>query len=424
MEKRVRRVLFVIFFLIFIIVAPILILYVQGYRFDFENKKLTQTGGLFIKTTAPKQAEIYLDEELIRKTDFFFSSALIENLLPKTYNIKVQKQDYYAWEKNLEVKEKQVVEARSIVLLPKDPEFELLATEVENIWFSEDKTKAIIKETDNNIWTLKLYNLEKNVRSQLIKETDIYKTGADLIDLHFTNNDNLMLQVGSKEQVSYFELEIDSIPPLLTKAKAPQPLIEDALAYESLNGAIYYLDSLGDLYKTNASLTSNEKITSQAFNISQETEYKLYIFEKAVFIQEGKTIHLLNQEKKIFEQFSENIKSLKISPDKRKVVYFSDSEIKILFLEEQNFQPRFSKGENMFLIRLSEPINDIFWLNSDYLILITNNVLKIIEIDNRDRVNIIEIVTVKNPEIFLNRKTKKFYLLDRGNFFVSEKIII
>ncbi len=424
MEKKTRRVLFFIFFLIFILVAPILTLYVQGYRFDFENKRLTQTGGIFIKTINPKQVEVYLDGKLSKKTDFFFSSTLIENLLPKNYNIKVQKQDYYTWEKNLEVKEKQVAEARSIVLLPKDPEFQLLTTGVENIWFSEDKSKTIIKEREKDIWTLKLYNLEKNVKSQLIKETDIYKTGADLIDLQFTNNDKLMLQVGGKEQISYFELEIDRIPPLLTKAKAPQPLIKDALSYESSNGAIYYLDSSGDLYKTDTSLTNNEKITSQAFDIRQETKYKLYVFEKAIFLQEGKTIYLFDQEKEIFEKFSENINYIKISPDKRKLVYFSDSEVKILFLEEQNFQPRFNKGENMFLMRLSKSINDIFWLNTDYLILITSNVLKIVEIDNRDRVNIVDIVTVENPEIFLNRKTKKLYLLDRGNLFVSEKIII
>lgn len=424
MEKKTRKVLLFIFFLIFILVAPILTLYVQGYRFDFENKRLTQTGGIFIKTINPKQVEVHLDGKLSKKTDFFFSSTLIENLLPKNYNIKVQKQGYYTWEKNLEVKEKQVAEARSIVLLPKDPEFQLLTTGVENIWFSEDKSKTIIKEREKNIWTLKLYNLEKNVKSQLIKETDTYKTGADLIDLQFTNNDKLMLQIENKEQISYFELKIDSIPPLLTKVKAPQPLIEDALSYESFNEAIYYLDSSGDLYKTDTSLTNNEKITSQAFDIKQETKYKLHVFEKAIFLQEGKTIYLFDQEKKIFEKFSENINYIKISPDKRKLVYFSDSEIKILFLEEQNFQPRFNKGENMFLMRLSESMNDIFWLNPDYLILITDNMLKIVEIDNRDRVNIIDIVTVKNPEIFLNRKTKKLYLLDRGNLFVSERIII
>ncbi len=424
MEKKTRKVLLFIFFLIFILVAPILTLYVQGYRFDFENKRLTQTGGIFIKTINPKQVEVHLDEKLSKKTDFFFSSTLIENLLPKNYNIKVQKQGYYTWEKNLEVKEKQVAEARSIVLLPKDPEFQLLTTGVENIWFSEDKSKTIIKEREKNIWTLKLYNLEKNVKSQLIKETDTYKTGADLIDLQFTNNDKLMLQIENKEQISYFELKIDSIPPLLIKVKAPQPLIEDALSYESFNEAIYYLDSSGDLYKTDTSLTNNEKITSQAFDIKQETKYKLHVFEKAIFLQEGKTIYLLNQEKKIFEKFSENINYIKISPDKRKLVYFSDSEIKILFLEEQNFQPRFNKGENMFLMRLSESMNDIFWLNPDYLILITDNMLKIVEIDNRDRVNIINIVTVKNPEIFLNRKTKKLYLLDRGSLFISERIII
>jgi len=424
MEKRTRRILFFVFLSIFITVAPILTLYVQGYRLDFENKKLTQTGGLFIKTIIPRQAEVYLDNKLAAKTDFFFSSTLVENLLPKIYNIKVQKQDHYTWEKNLEVKEKQVIEARNIVLFPKDPGFELISTGVKNIWFSKDKKKAVIKEENKNIWSLKLYNLEKDVKSHLLKETDFYQADSELIDLDFTDNNNLFLQVAIEEQITYFEIDIRKIPPLLTKAKAPSPLIKNALTYQVVNNAIYYLDNLGHLFKTDKSLLSEEKITTNPLDVKQETEYKLYVFDRTIFLQEGKTVYLFDQNKKLFEKFSENISYMKISSNKRKLVYFSDSEIRILFLEEQTFQPRFDKGEKMFLMRLSEPIKNIFWLNSDYLILATNDVLKIAEIDNRDRVNIIDIATVENPEVFLNLETKKLYLLDRGNLFVSKNIIL
>lgn len=423
MEKRVRTILFFIFLLIFIVIAPLLTLYIQGYRFDFENKKLTQTGALFVKTISPKQAEIYIDNKLIQKTDFFFSSALIEDLLPKKYNIKVQKQNYYTWEKNLEIKEKQVAEAKNIILFPQDPGFKLLSTNVDNAWFSKDKKKAVIKESEKNVWSLKLYNLEKNVKSHLLKETDISQTGADLVGLEFTDNNNLLLQIASKEQINYFNLQINRIPPLLTKAKAPQNVIKNALVYKVFNENIYYLDYLGDFYKTDVSLIKNEKIADSPFNIKQETEYKLYIYDKAIFLLEEKTMYFFNQDEKIFEKFSENINSLKISPDQQKIAYFSDSEIKILFLEEQTFQPRRQAMETIFLIRLSENIKDVLWINSNYLLFTTNNALKIAEIDNRDQLNTIDLATVENPEIFLNLQTKKLYLLDRGNLFVSEKIL-
>ena len=100
MTKRTRTILFLICFLLFLLAAPSAILYSQGYRLDFENKKLTQTGGFFLKAE-PKQVEIYIDGKLVKKTDFFFGSALIENLLPKRYKIEIKKEGYHPWEKKI-----------------------------------------------------------------------------------------------------------------------------------------------------------------------------------------------------------------------------------------------------------------------------------------------------------------------------------
>jgi len=98
MTKKTRTILFLVFLFIFLSAAPAVVLYSQGYRIDFDNKKISRTGGLFLKIE-PKQVEIYLDGKLTEKTDFFFGSVLIENLLPKKYEIEIKKPEFATWEK-------------------------------------------------------------------------------------------------------------------------------------------------------------------------------------------------------------------------------------------------------------------------------------------------------------------------------------
>jgi len=124
MTKKVRTILFLIFLFLFLLIAPSAIFYSQGYRFDFENKTLTQTGGFFLKA-GPKQVEIYIDGKLAKKTDFFFGSALVENLLPKRHKIEVKKEKYLSWEKTLEIREKEVTEVKDLVLFPENLNFNI-----------------------------------------------------------------------------------------------------------------------------------------------------------------------------------------------------------------------------------------------------------------------------------------------------------
>jgi len=51
---------------------------------------IVKTGGLFIKAL-PKQANLYINGDFIKKTDFFFGSTLVENLLPRTYKVELKK---------------------------------------------------------------------------------------------------------------------------------------------------------------------------------------------------------------------------------------------------------------------------------------------------------------------------------------------
>jgi len=416
MTKRTRTILFSICLVLFFLISPLVFFYSQGYRIDFQTKKISQTGALFLKVW-PKSVQIYLNEKPVKRTDFVFGSALIENLLPKKYKVRIEKEGYFLWEKELEIKEKEVTEAKNIILIPKAPNFRNLSKGINNFYFSPDGKKVILKETEGGRWALKLYEPERDVKSHLIKEEDISRKKSDLISLEFSQNSKeISLEIGLKEEVKNFLLEIDKIPPILTE-KEPLLPFEDVLTYEKIGETLYYLDKTGHLFK------DKEKLTENPFSLKSETEYKLSVLKENIFLQEEKILYYFNPVLKSFEKFFESVNSLKISPDFKKIVYFSDYEIWIFFLEEMYDQPQKKAGERIFLTRFSEKIGDCFWYSSYYLIFNIGDKIKIAEIDERDRINIVDLTEFKEPKIFFNQFDKKLYILSEGNLYSSETLL-
>jgi len=421
--KKTRTILFLSFLTLFLLLAPAIVLYSQGYRFDLENKKLSQTGGLFLKVL-PKQAEVYLDDKLSKKTDFFFGSVLIENLLPQKYKIRVRKEGFYAWEKNLEIKEKQVAEAKNIILFPENPKFSVLFSEVEKFWFSPDQKKLVLLENDvqSNPWALKLYETEKKIKTHLIYETDISSQGADLIFVEFSPDaKKISLEAGVREQLRYYEIDLDRTPATITRKEDPLLPLENIIAHLKEGNEIYYLDAFGYLYKSDLSLEMKEKINEIPFPLIPETEYKVIKLNDLLFLQKEKSVYKLDSSSKSFEAFSEGINDLKLSPDSRKLLYFSDYEIWLLSLEDE--LPLHKAGDKTMLLRLSEKIKDCSWLNSNYLVFTTEDKVKISETDDRDRTNIVDIKQTKNPDIFWNKIEKKLYLLEEKKLSVSDPLL-
>ena len=228
---------------------------------------ITKTGGLFLKIE-PKQAEIYIDGELEKKTDFLFGSALIKNLLPKNYAVSVEKSGFLPWEKNLKINEKEVTEVKSIILFPANPVF------------------TILPENETN-------------------------------------------------------------PFLEVKATTTVP--KNILAYQKINNDIYYLDATGSVFLADSSFLPKEKLNTTALLIKQKADYGLKIFLGYIFVQEGQILYLLNPETKSFENFFEPAKDLKMSPNGKKIVYFSDYEIWILYTQDIFDQPqKKSQPKNVF----------------------------------------------------------------------------
>ena len=71
MNKRTRLIILLTCVTLFILIAPILIAYSEGYRFDFEKRKIVVIGGIYVRTF-PAADKITIDSNISEKPGGIF----------------------------------------------------------------------------------------------------------------------------------------------------------------------------------------------------------------------------------------------------------------------------------------------------------------------------------------------------------------
>lgn len=150
-----KRFLFTILLIgVIAAVAGAAIFLAKGYRFSTQSGKITGTGIISI-TSVPDQASVYLDGHLTTATN-----DNIEALVPKKYQVRVVKEGFIPWEKEIEVKEG-LVEQLKITLFPAIPTiYPLTFNGVYNPVLSPDDQKVVFavpgaeKKSGVWVWTM------------------------------------------------------------------------------------------------------------------------------------------------------------------------------------------------------------------------------------------------------------------------------
>lgn len=109
-----RRFYLIVFVLLFSISIPLVILYATGYRFS-GSFGLIRTGGVFV-SVPESGAEAYIDGLMVKQTGIFQRNIFVQNLKPGSHDIKVVKDGFQSWSKQLQVFPKTVTEAHSFLL--------------------------------------------------------------------------------------------------------------------------------------------------------------------------------------------------------------------------------------------------------------------------------------------------------------------
>lgn len=133
MTLKKRRFLFYFLILVFCVSGAALIFYSTGWRLDLETKQISRLGGLFIQVITP-DATVKIGKKITPYEAGLLNTGTFVNLFPKNYSIEVAKDKYQSWKKNIEIKTSLVTKLPPIVLIPQNPEKELVLKNVKDFW--------------------------------------------------------------------------------------------------------------------------------------------------------------------------------------------------------------------------------------------------------------------------------------------------
>lgn len=149
MTIRKRKIFVYILFFVFIGLGGGVALYSQGFRFDYREIALRKVGGIFIRSE-PSDALIFLNGLPIKnKTWLLQNGTLINNLLPGTYQLDIQRGGYWPWRKTVIVQSALVTEVDAVVLIKSDPPA-IAETDVEDIWFGSGN--LVVKQINGSVF--------------------------------------------------------------------------------------------------------------------------------------------------------------------------------------------------------------------------------------------------------------------------------
>ena len=156
----------------------IMVVYGKGYRFDLGRGKPQFSGtGLLVATSNPNGAQVFINGNLTTATDNTI------NLSPGTYTVKIFKEGYFSWEKNIKI-QKEVVAKAEALLLPTAPKLEnITASGVENPSLDPSKTRIAYTVSSQSVRKNGVYVLDMSNRPILTLQSASVQIADNTTDL-------------------------------------------------------------------------------------------------------------------------------------------------------------------------------------------------------------------------------------------------
>ena len=233
MTKKTRTVLFIICLVFFILAAPSFVFYSQGYRIDFAARKIVQTGAFYFKIS-PKNANLT-------------GSTMVGDLAPKIYKVEIKKYGYLSWRKYLDIKEKEVTEAKDIILFPQNINF-TVAEQKPKITLSATSSdgEKIFEFNDHEISVKFLEDQTDPAQKKKWDKIFLARFSEKIGDIFWLNNRYLIFNAGDKIKIAEID-DRDEIN-IIDIAEFKNPKIfwdkGEKNLYVSSQGKLYVSDGL------------------------------------------------------------------------------------------------------------------------------------------------------------------------------------
>jgi len=341
MTLRTRRILFFLLLAVFLVLAPLMVVYSFGLTINFEKKALEQTGSIFIKSRTP-QTSIFLNGALAKETSFFSGSALLTGIMPGAYLARIEKAGYQPWSRIITVSPALVTELRNVLLI------------------------------QNRI----------DVATSSSLELDILKdaTSSPIQNRLVLNKQGVLTERVGKTKLT---------------------LASRVHAFEVLGGRIYAIDTTGALMQINPISGEVKMLGSPGISLASTSIRFLGSPGGGIAILDARGDLFLYQQGKEFAAIARNARSPHFDLTGEKILFIKGQEVRVMWLEDNRYQPFQKKWTEERILRISSPIRDAMWWYGDnaHIAIRTDDGIFLTELDGRGGRSTVEIYPGRVHEI-------------------------
>ncbi|MCL4393160.1 PEGA domain-containing protein [Patescibacteria group bacterium] len=440
-SKSDRIIGLVIVFIITILV----ILWAQGYRFNFSNYTVSQTGILRINTT-PSNASLYLNNKYIGK-----SPLVVKSLIPKTYNLNVYLPNYITWDSLVSVNSQNITNVDAFLLpnIIKQNVFKTIGT-VESVQMSDNNYLFVITKL-GGVFKLYYYNLN-SLTSGVPSLTEHYlfnlsnKIGFANLPIKIYSNSNFTYLAINYNGKYYLYNVVNNSITLLNKMFNFNGNItkiqwvgnnhlsienNNLLAILDLSTEQMFLITFNSSYHTNSAIFNGNLIyseydkltnTSRIFSINSDGSNKKYLFTIKGLIKNilasnsasGYIALSTNHHNYLYSASNNTIKSfdngftlIKFSPDSKYILGVNNLNLVAYYI---------SNNSNITLSNMFNNLYDVMWYPLGGYIVYEGKVPNAVY--NLYSLNI-ETVNASNNVTLLKKLSGTYYIVSGGNYLVA-----
>lgn len=434
-----------------------------GYKYDFLTGKSYRSGGMVIQAT-PRDAVITKDGQIIENSSFlgglFASFIKIDDLEPNIYDIKVNKEGYSQWQKNIDIKPGQVEKYEHIVLLKKEYTHQPVLPDISlpaygKTWVSQEKNRIIFEGAVGQQQGLFMVDIASEKHSRVLDKDQIGMMG-EIKDVFWTEDDGRVVLVTASDMYlidirdnGRIYLIPAAVSSVLRQNAAPIYLFDKFVIYGKA-GSVYSLDYVTkenkklmdgvnsffvnqgvlyffrsepaalspDLFSTNlGDLSYSVRITSMPENYHPDAPFTVERYGRTLIVLSEGSLYFVGRDGKT-GKINSNAKTAHFFQGGKRIIYYNDNEIWIYYVEDKTSDPVKSKGENELLTRFSGTLGNIYlYADEENLFYQENNIFKFTELDGRDRRNTCDLLENRdNIGIFYIRNRNYLYFIRDGKF--------
>lgn len=430
MKINRRKILYISFIIAFLLITPSLILYSLGYTLNSGFK--LQKSGILIIDSEPEGANILIDGQAPRGlfSGLFLGEAVpqktpakIKNIRPGEYEIRVELNGYWPWTKKLTINPGQSTFAEDINLFRNNSPIQISSFGENYSFFSPDKkyfltveynSLSIVHLSDETIQNAKLISSSNNQQITWSNNGRFARLGKNIIDLKkallssltdIDPADNpLDWAPNSDEKLVYYENGGLFSFDLENKSNKEITKIDNLKTLKSGRSLIYYL-----YQKNNDIILAQTDLEGRTKDISvlPFSDYEI-MSDEHDFLEmrdiKNEICYLVDTDNSLRPLNTIIDKCQKFSwINKQGLLYTDGHEISLFDI---------SSSGTTLLARISDNIKALIWHPSNnYILYSTANAINILELDNREKHNITQVIEKPGLEqVILSEDGSTIYL--------------